>query len=550
MAACQLLELPNELIEHILAFLPPTDLVKSAYCCRALQVLAYEDRLWRPIVNSNLPEPLPTPTPFTSFHDLYAAHHPHWYLTKHRIWFGDAEPNGKLLLASYDSSSGCIEAHTITAVRGRHTLNFWEKDRDVIIHSFDPQVSTDQHQPVLRLVPHCRKLQLNGEQESSASGSVYGKEVLMDTFSESGLYSSFMLCKALPSAALGTGTAVWPPMRFPAESRTRNNSTDGFSSAGHRPSSLSEVSLQNFRLRKWVQYTGRKAGPNFVSSIASSLSGLGGLTGLGFNGPYFSSALSSTSGGGMNIRFPEDITTYATLPPSCYTPTPEKPWQGIWCGDYSGHGCEFLVIIQPDQKDEQPLPDSMSWLRSWFRYGRRGSVSSGGSFASAVEEIPSASEHVTAGPSSAEEDLFAVQAGAPTNRHGSPDVTTDYKDAPTGRLEAIKLTGDPNIPRGEITFIAPDIGHGGFLRVADEEIFRGARIVRSAGHIAGRGFREGENIDTIKLMLTNVDQYTPSQLIMVSHDRLAQFWEGFGHISYYQRVDLNTLGKAELRTSQ
>ena len=28
---------------------------------------------------------------------------------------------------------------------------------------------------------------------------------------------------------------------------------------------------------------------------------------------------------------------------------------------------------------------------------------------------------------------------------------------------------------------------------------------------------------------------------MISHDRLAQFWEGFGHISYYQRVDLDAL---------
>ena len=39
----------------------------------------------------------------------------------------------------------------------------------------------------------------------------------------------------------------------------------------------------------------------------------------------------------------------------------------------------------------------------------------------------------------------------------------------------------------------------------------------------------------------NLDQYTPSQLIMVSHDTLAQFWEGFGHISYYRRVDLEAL---------
>ena len=37
------------------------------------------------------------------------------------------------------------------------------------------------------------------------------------------------------------------------------------------------------------------------------------------------------------------------------------------------------------------------------------------------------------------------------------------------------------------------------------------------------------------------DEYTASQLIMISHDRLAQYWEDFGHISYYQRVDLDAL---------
>jgi hypothetical protein len=60
-----------------------------------------------------------------------------------------------------------------------------------------------------------------------------------------------------------------------------------------------------------------------------------------------------------------------------------------------------------------------------------------------------------------------------------------------GRIEAIKLTGDPNIPRGEYSFIAPDIGRDGLLRIAGEEMFRGARVVRSVGHIAARGFRDG-----------------------------------------------------------
>lgn len=35
----------------------------------------------------------------------------------------------------------------------------------------------------------------------------------------------------------------------------------------------------------------------------------------------------------------------------------------------------------------------------------------------------------------------------------------------------------------------------------------------------------------------------PSQLILISHDRVAQYWEDFGHISFYQRVDIGELLK-------
>jgi hypothetical protein len=145
------------------------------------------------------------------------------------------------------------------------------------------------------------------------------------------------------------------------------------------------------------------------------------------------------------------------------------------------------------------------------------------------------------------DDAFEVLS---THDEIMPDMT-DVPDAPTGRIEAIKLTGDMNIPRGEYSFIAPDIGTGGFVRVADEEIFRGARIVRSAGHLAQRGFRDGEsdlykssaNVSEQTTDSWPADRYTPSQLIMISENRLAQFWEGFGHVSYYQRVDLEALMK-------
>jgi hypothetical protein len=36
-----------------------------------------------------------------------------------------------------------------------------------------------------------------------------------------------------------------------------------------------------------------------------------------------------------------------------------------------------------------------------------------------------------------------------------------------------------------------------------------------------------------------VDKYIEGQLIMISHDRLAQYWVGFGHISFYERVDID-----------
>jgi len=32
-----------------------------------------------------------------------------------------------------------------------------------------------------------------------------------------------------------------------------------------------------------------------------------------------------------------------------------------------------------------------------------------------------------------------------------------------------------------------------------------------------------------------------SQLIMISHDRLAQYWEAYGHVSFYERVNIDEL---------
>jgi len=164
----------------------------------------------------------------------------------------------------------------------------------------------------------------------------------------------------------------------------------------------------------------------------------------------------------------EDVSTFATVDSAYYTQTKQTPYQGIWVGDYAGHGCEFLLIMQKDVE---------------------------GSEANQVE---------------IERD-------------------DDNKDIYRGRLEAVKLTGDINVPRGEYTFIAEDIGNAGYIRTAEEERFRGARIVNSRGHVAARGFQHDEFIET--------------QLILISHDTLAQYWKPFGHVSFYRRVDIDHLLK-------
>lgn len=523
-----LLDLPAELILHILTFLGASDVTNAAKTCRHLYRQCYDDQVWQPIVNAELPgQATSTHGPVSSFRDLYIAHHPHWFLTRNRIWFADSEPHGKLLVTRYNDERGAIEAFAATASRGYSELSFWEKDREVIIHSFEPKISLDLHQPVVKLSVDSPRANPPNDYPSDrgyAPESIYSKEILMETFSEAGLFGSFMLCRSLPDRAITEQTKVWPPLRFPATDRARNDSQNNYNSAGHRPTRSSEVSQNNFRLRKWVEYSGRRSSPNMISFTP----GISDALGVGM--PYFASSLGS-AGGGMSIRMPEDITTYASLPDSCYTPTAQKPWQGIWCGDYSGHGCEFIAIIQPDAGDQKPLPRGIQWLQEWFTGGRRGSSSSDASFVSAREELDNTNaieddDSSEAGPSRSILDVETLPHMVKEKPEASSsDIPLD--DVPSGRIEAIKLTGDPNIPRGHYTFIAPDIGHGGFVRIADEPTFRGARVVRSAGHIAGRGFRS--------------DQYTPSQLILISHNTLAQFWEGFGHISYYQRVDLEAL---------
>ena len=466
--AISLLSLPNELLHHIVTYLPALTLVDLSTTCRRLRDETFTDALWKLRVNSNLPShtPLISPHPFPSFRALYAAFHPTWFLPKNKIWIADNAATGKLILARYNPDRAVIEAHALVAEREAHTFSLWSHHNEVIIHNFYPKVQLDLHSPVLCLDPHTFTRGQDGDIASYSPHKPLQREASMSTHTGPGSYgicSTCMLSRPLDPALISPGTSVWPPLTIPANERTRNESVQQFNGSDHKPASLSELSTETFRIRKWMQFGSSRV-------LAYGL---------------------------LSLRMGEDVVTYGTLKEEAYTPTLEKPWQGIWVGDYAGHGCEFLLMTQPEKTDERPLPEGV------LNCGRLSSQM----MENTAEDLDAESGTMLGNQAVEEVDamielsLEAIEQGAEQaeNEQADQEEIEDSKQEESrgwngeyhGRLEAIKLTGDPNIPRGEHTFVAPDIGPDGLIRVATEDPFRGARVVKSAGHIAGRGFRNG-----------------------------------------------------------
>lgn len=376
---------------------------------RALAQHASNDLLWARLVNSHLPFPISDPGPFQNFRRLYLAHLPYWFIPQNKIWFADNEHTGNLILARYDNRRGVIEAYRLIADRGMPQFQVWQAHQDVMIQSFHPTVSLWLDDPVLLLKD------MEPSEPTSECQTWMAERKMHMPAEANHLFNSLLLCSNQETDE-SDASKLWPPPNIPSDSRVVR-STEG--TELDDPEHWSEASQEAFRIRRWT---------NFRLMISP----------------------------GQNSA----IITYSTLDPTVYQPTREKPYQGIWVGDYSAHGCEFLLIIQSD----------------------------------------------IAGDEETEDTTGVVQKGS---------------------LHAIKLTGDPNVPRGETTFISGDIGPKGLIRVETEEPFKGSRIVHAQGHVAGLGFHD--------------DTYISSQLILVSTEYIAHYWQEMGHISYYRRVDIDSL---------
>ncbi|PYH98189.1 hypothetical protein BO71DRAFT_316933 [Aspergillus ellipticus CBS 707.79] len=411
-----LLELPPELIQQILSFLSAQDLARLSATCRSLAEHATNGLLWANIINSYLPEPIHDPGVFNSFRDLYAAHHPCWFIPRHKIWFSDTEHTGNLILARYDHRRGVIEGYRVISERRSHQFQIWDCNPDVIIQTFNPRVRLWLDDPVL-LLKNLRERQ---------PWHLPGETRMPMALESQHVFSAFSLCSAHLSPNLESAKQ-WPPQTIPSNHRINRDLDIEAPHQERYPRQVDDLSEHAFRIRRWANF---RLGGNLFGASSPNVT----------------------------------LSTFATLDPKLYTPTRMKPYQGIWVGDYSAHGCEFLLFLQRGREDE----------------------------------------------------------------HASPAETSVSEETiPQYSLEAVKLTGDPNVPRGELSFVADDTGPGGLLRIADETLFQGARIVRCRGHVAGLGFRD--------------DTFIPSQLILISPECVAHYWESMGHISYYRRLDIDAL---------
>lgn len=455
-----------------------------------------------------------TSYPCATFRELYAAHDPCWFLPKYKIWFCDRDLTGKMIVVRYDERRGCIEGYQMIAISEKEEFQFWPiaEDDEVVIHCFQPTVKIHMDKPVVQLHTHHIEGPLRqqlrrvgatsimtpessksaGPSSSDTSGSWAASRVAPNRFAaerpmrldgrpNDTMFSNFMLARPLTAVKAAERASkpfpygnVWPPPAVPSRHRaaaaSRHLSSNGFATSSNLPPSRSQMTDRAFHIRSWMemrpatirllsrQTLGREGQVNIHDSNGDGSSDFDVSVQDEENGswmPATSENLATVSLGHrrspLGFHIGEEITTYATLDPRLYTPTADKPWRGIWVGDYSGHGCEFLLINQPDNE---------------------------GGAAAAAADADAAEAAVTRIPGETDAEFARRRRDARVHR---------------GRLEAIKLTGDPNVPRGEYTFVADDLGEKGFVDDLTEGPFAGTRVVRSKGHVAVTGFVNGES---------------------------------------------------------
>ncbi|KAK9459726.1 uncharacterized protein V1516DRAFT_677820 [Lipomyces oligophaga] len=388
--SCSFLNLPTELRVRILSYTDGATLLSIAATCHSLRetVSDYDD-IWRAILHPLLRpsilagEPISC-APYNSFRELYYQLRQFIWFTP-GVWHGDREAHGSICISRYDPATGHIIAHELFVQfdRSESTISPWSYNPTVLVDRTELQVMLSP----LPIIKFTSATKYNSYHE------------IPQPRSPRGMTTNFFHATSIPlSRRYSPQMRLWPPPLIPSDDRTRNESPTGFRGSN---STVADASQNLFRLRRWI---------SFANSDA------------------------------YGVIMGERVETFSKLDPALYTPDDKHPFKGIWLGDYSSHGGEFILFHQP---------------------------------------------------------------------------------SPT-RLEAIKLTGDPNVPRGEFTFVIDDLSHT--ERIATESEWPGARVVAGQGQLAGQNFTNSCMVET--------------QLIIIDSNKVASYWIELFHISLFRRIDV------------
>lgn len=397
-------DLPSELISHVLSYLSPFDLVSVSLTNHLLRVHSLADHLWQRIVQAQLHGvKITTPSPCASFRELYIAHDPRWFLTKYKIWFCDRDLTGKLVIVRYDERRGVIEGYQLLANRPMsstttsHHQNLSEHG-ELVIHDFEPELKLHLDKPVLQLRANSLENAVRATTARSPPTPTSGSSTLpsatdhvnkfsaetpmpLDNRFTDNMFNTFILARSLPDSLTKERQLlpfpygnIWPPPAVPAATRVSAGDLIG---PEDRPTTRSEINEKVFRIRSWISM--RPAGLRGVSmgwigpSLPLDNDWPSNNAVFGQASRAWTSSYNPGTQPSMSTHIGDQIATYSTLDPELYTPTTSQPWKGIWVGDYSAHGCEFLLITQnhPSPFDEAAFDATRTEEESVADFERR-----------------------------------------------------------------------------------------------------------------------------------------------------------------------------------
>ncbi|BFZ55406.1 hypothetical protein PYCC9005_002447 [Savitreella phatthalungensis] len=371
--AAGLLDLPAEVIQCLLAYLPGSSFQALACSCRRFNQFLRDDWLWQSAIlqaESSFSVSLfskatwDSPAPYSSWRELFfKVYRKHGWLIG--TWHGNNEWTGQLLEVVYNPATGFIECYALQPYAYFSFPVRFSRDRSVIWRDFEPILQA-REDVVFRMGQGSDRLRQSGD-------CVLGRVVGFDS-------ERIEACtRELESqGTLFTGDddedrdllPTWPTQHMPSPERIILARTD---EQMHRPREWESWSDHLFALSRPVF--------NPMSLIAPTA---------------------------LPVPLPKHTILYSRLPAtdSAHVPANFRQWSGLFMGDYSSHGPELLYLYYPTSTS----------------------------------------------------------------------------------LRAIKVTGDPNVPRGEISWRVDDLTS--VKRICQEDEWPGARAFDGLGHISPHGFTD------------------------------------------------------------